>query len=65
MLRRSTLAVVAIYYCAALIFTILSYGLLRLVYGRIEISFLEWIVIMFLAFTIGFIPNWMKMFRKK
>ena len=56
---------VAVYYAKAAVFTIASYGLLRLVYGRTGISFIEWALILLAAFTVGYMPLFVGLLRGK
>ncbi len=55
----------AVHYAVAAIFTIASYGLLHLVYGKMGISFIEWVLILLTAFTIAYIPMLIRLFRRK
>ncbi|WP_229979020.1 hypothetical protein [Stenotrophomonas lactitubi] len=53
-------------YCAkAAVFTIASYGFLRLVYGHTGISFIEWTLILLAASTVGYIPIFVGLLRGK
>lgn len=52
-----------IYYCQTVAFAVLSYGLMLLIYGRIGISFLAWVLIVFIGFTVAFIPTLFRLFR--
>lgn len=65
MKSKAALKTIATYYVKAVAFTIASYGLLLLVYGRIGISFFEWTGILLVAFTIGYIPSFIRLFRGK
>ena len=56
---------VAVYYAKTAVFTIVSYGLLRLVYGHTWISFIEWALILLAAFTVGYIPLFVGLLRGK
>lgn len=56
---------IAIYYAKAAIFAVASYGLLLLIYGRTGISFFEWIIILLMAFTIGYIPVFVRLLTNK
>jgi hypothetical protein len=56
---------VAIYYAKAAVFTVASYGLLLLIYGQTGISFFEWTLILLGAFTVGYIPNFVRLLRGK
>ncbi|KAF1708878.1 hypothetical protein CSC70_12310 [Pseudoxanthomonas kalamensis DSM 18571] len=47
---------VLIYYAQVAVFVVASYGLIRLLYGRTELSFLEWALILFIAFTLIYLP---------
>lgn len=53
------------YYAKAAVFTIASYGLLRLVYGHTGISFIEWALILLAAFTVGYMPLYVGLLRGK
>ncbi|MDR7067812.1 hypothetical protein J2X02_000629 [Pseudoxanthomonas japonensis] len=63
--RRRILAAMAVYYLKASVFTMLAYGLLRAIHGETGISFAEWAIIMFVAFTIGYIPSFIKLLLAK
>lgn len=65
MKRELLLKNLAVYYAKAAIFTVASYGLLLLVYGRIGISFFEWVLILLAAFTVGYIPSFIRLLRRK
>lgn len=56
---------VTVYYAKAAVFTIASYGLLRLVYGHTGISFIEWMLILLAASTVGYIPIFVGLLRGK
>ena len=56
---------IAVSYAMAVIFTIASYGLLGLAYGRMSVSFFEWVLILLTAFTIAYIPMFFRLFRRK
>jgi hypothetical protein len=58
--RRRILSAVAVYYLKACVFTVVAYGLLRAIHGETGISFADWAIIMFVAFTIGYIPSFVK-----
>lgn len=62
---RRMLSAMAIYYLKASVFTLLAYGLLRALHGETGISFTEWAIIMFAAFTIGYLPTLFKTLRAK
>lgn len=56
-IERRTIAInIAVYYAQVVAFIIVSYGLILLLYGRTKLSFLEWALIILVAFTIGYIP---------
>lgn len=61
--RRRMLSATAIYYLKASVFTLLAYGLLRVLHGETGISFTEWAIIMFVAFTIAYLPTLFKTLR--
>ncbi|MFN4160431.1 MAG: hypothetical protein ACK4FW_00360 [Stenotrophomonas sp.] len=65
MKREVFLKSVAIYYAKAAVFTVASYGLLLLIYGRTKISFFEWVLILLAAFTVGYIPTFIRLLRGK
>jgi len=65
MKREVILKSAAIYYAKAAVFTVASYGLLLLIYGRTGISFFEWVLILLAAFTIGYIPTFIRLLRGK
>ena len=65
MKREVILKSAAIYYSKAAVFTVASYGLLLLIYGRTGISFFEWVLILLAAFTIGYIPTFIRLLRGK
>lgn len=65
MKRELLLKSVAVYYAKSAVFTVASYGLLLLVYGRTGISFFEWVLILLAAFTIGYIPSFIRLLRGK
>lgn len=56
---------VAIYYTKAAVFTVASYGLLLLIFGQMRLSFFEWVLILLAAFTVGYIPNFIRLLRGK
>lgn len=58
--RRRILSAMAVYYIKASVFTLLAYGLLCALHGETGISFAEWAIIMFAAFTIAYIPTFFK-----
>lgn len=60
---KLTLKGVTVYYAKAAVFTITSYGLLRLVYGYTGISFIEWTLILLAASTVGYIPIFVSLLR--
>lgn len=57
MRKNSALYSIIIYYTMAAVFSVCSYGLLLLIYGEIRLSFLEWALIMLVAFTFGYLPT--------
>ena len=61
--RENILKSIAVYYAQVSVFILASYGLIYVIYGRIGISFLEWTLILMLAFTLGFIPNLVRFLR--
>lgn len=61
--NKTALKSVAVYYVQAVVLIVASYGLLLAIYGRARISFVEWTLILLLAFTIGYIPNFVRLFR--
>jgi len=63
MKRGLILKSVAAYYAKAAAFTIASYMLLLLVYGRTGVSFFEWVLILLAAFTVGYIPSFIQLLR--
>lgn len=65
MKRKFILKGVAAYYAKAAVFTIASYGLLRLVFGNTGVSFIEWALILLAAFTVGYIPVFVGLLRGK
>jgi len=54
-----------IYYCQTAVFAVLSYGLILLIYGRIGVSFLAWILIIFVGFTVAYIPTLFRSLRNR
>lgn len=54
---------VAIYYAQVAVFIVVSYGLILLVYGRTKLSFLEWALILLVAFTVGYLPYFFRLLR--
>lgn len=65
MKREVVLKNIAIYYAKAAAFTVASYGLLILIYERTGISFLEWTLILLVAFKIGYIPTFVRLLQGK
>lgn len=65
MKREVVLQSVAIYYAKAMVFTVISYGLLLLIYGRTKISFFDWVLILLAAFTVGYIPTFIRLLLGK
>lgn len=55
----------ATYYFMVAVFSLLSYGLLWIVYGETGISLLEWFAIMGVAFTVGYIPILLQRRKKR
>lgn len=64
MKRYSILKKIAIYYLMATVFMIASYVLLRMVYGAVNVSIFEWALIIFSAFTIGYVPVLIRLLRR-
>lgn len=65
MKREVVLKNMAIYYVKAMVFAVGSYWLVLLIYGRTKITFFEWAVVILVAFTIGYIPYFIKLLREK
>lgn len=65
MKREVVLKNMAIYYVKTMVFAVGSYWLVLLIYGRTKITFFEWVVVILVAFTIGYIPNFIKLLREK
>lgn len=63
MKRDSAVKGIVLYYLNAVIFVIASYAFLFLIYGQTRVSFFEWALIIFVAFTIGCIPGFIRLFR--
>ena len=63
--RNDVLKSVAMYYAKAAVFMIASYGLLLLIYGQTRLSFFEWVLILLAAFTIAYIPTFIRLLRRK
>lgn len=57
------LRAVFIYYVKAVAFAAFSYGLLLLIYGQTKMSFFSWVLILLVAFTIGYIPSFVRLLR--
>lgn len=60
---KSALKSLFVYYVKAVIFAAVMYGLLLVLYGPVRFSFFEWLVIIVLAFTVGYIPDFIRLFR--
>lgn len=56
---------ITVYYAKTAVFTVASYGLLRLVYGHTGISFIEWTLALLAAFAVGYIPIFVGLLRGK
>lgn len=65
MKREVVLKNMAIYYVKTMVFAVGSYWLVLLIYGRTKITFVEWVVVILVAFTIGYIPYFIKLLRGK
>jgi len=61
--KYSIIKLVCIYYLQVAVFAIASFGLIFLLYGRAGISILQWLVIVFITFTIGYIPVIIRLLR--
>lgn len=55
-LIKKMLRGLALYYCQALIFTVITYGALRLIWGPVKLTFAAWLIAVMVGFTIGYIP---------
>lgn len=62
--KKQRLRNVLIYYLKALIFAIGSYLLILVIYGGSRLSFFVWVGVVFLAFTIAYIPYLVQLVRK-
>ncbi|WP_367346572.1 hypothetical protein [Stenotrophomonas bentonitica] len=54
---------VAIYYAKAAVFAVAAYGLLLAIHGQTKLSFFEWMLLMWLAFSIGYVPVFIRLIR--
>lgn len=54
---------IGIYYLKAVAFALVSYLLLFVVYGGVRISLLAWSAVVILAFTIAYIPFFVRSVR--
>lgn len=61
--RKSIAKSVVIYYAQVVAFIVASYGLIFLLYGRTKLSFLEWALILLVAFTVGYLPYFVRLIR--
>jgi hypothetical protein len=56
---------VAVYYAKAVLFAAMSYGVLMLLYDTAKLSFLEWLLVVFVASTIGLVPYLCQVIREE
>lgn len=61
--RKRIARSIAIYYSQVAAFIVASYGLIFILYGRTKLSFLEWAIILLVAFTVGYLPHFVRMLR--
>jgi len=59
--RVGLLRNISIYYLKASAFSVVSYLLLLVVYGGVRLTFLLWYCIVLLAFTIAYIPFFIRL----
>lgn len=61
--RRTWLRIALVILLRVVLFTLASYGLVRLIYGPLKISLLSWALIMVAAFMIAYTPMLFRVFR--